>query len=161
MFYFLYKENQNDICKTSENKVNIGQLSSLFIDWIKTLKINNLNRKVNHKYTHTHTHTHTHVKLKSSYIQVRRPIRINNYHLKGLHHTYSKNNRQGAAKYTLTKKRKDIKLLVICSEIPCTQIPPITSWRMQNTHETAQQLEWVKKVSCFISVMQTLQHIQT
>ena len=39
--------------KTSENKVNKVQLSSLFIDWIKALKINDLNKKVNHKMIST------------------------------------------------------------------------------------------------------------
>ena len=39
--------------------------------------------------------------------------------------TYSKNTREGATQKQSTskKKRKDIKLLVICSEIPHTQIP--------------------------------------
>ena len=63
--------------------------------------------------------------LKIPYIQVKRPIKINKYCLKGLQDTYSKNTREGAikSKVQVNKKIKKIKLLVICSEIPHTQIP--------------------------------------
>ena len=46
---FTLQNSQNDLRKTSKNKVKNVQLSSLFIDRIKTLKINDLNRKVTHK----------------------------------------------------------------------------------------------------------------
>ena len=58
--------------------------------------------------------------LKIPYIQVKRPTKINKYHLKPLQDTYSKNKEQVKKK---KKKRKDIKLLLICSEISHTQIP--------------------------------------
>ena len=57
-------------------------------------------------------------------MQVKRPIKMNKYHLKSLQDTYSKNTREGATqKHSTSKQKKDIKLLVICSEIPQTQIP--------------------------------------
>ena len=64
------------------------------------------------------------INLKIPYIQVKRPIKINIYHLKSLQDMYSKNTCEGATKRQSTskQKKKDIKLLVICSKISHTQI---------------------------------------
>ena len=43
---------------------------------------------------------------KIPYIQVKRPIKINNYHLKSLEDTYSKNTREGATQKQSTSKQK-------------------------------------------------------
>ena len=61
--------------------------------------------------------------LKILHIQVKRPIKINKY-LKSLHDKYSKiyAKKLCKSKIQVSKKRKDIKLLVICSKIPHTQI---------------------------------------
>ena len=68
--------------------------------------------------------------LKIPYIQVKRLIKINKY-LKILQDTYSKYSRKGATQKQSTskQKRKEIKLLVICSEIPHTQIPHQVQFR--------------------------------
>ena len=47
---FALQNSQKDIRKTSKNNVKKVQLSSVFINWIKTLKIRNLNKKVTHKF---------------------------------------------------------------------------------------------------------------
>ena len=47
--------------------------------------------------------------LKIPYIQVKRPIKINKYHLKSLQDTYSKNNREGATQKQSTNKQKRYK----------------------------------------------------
>ena len=46
---FILQNSQNNLSKTSKNNINKVQLSSLFIDRIKTLKINDLNKKVTDK----------------------------------------------------------------------------------------------------------------
>ena len=58
-------------------------------------------------------------------MQVKRPTKINKHHLKSLQDTYSKNNGEEATqKQSASKtKKKDIKLLVIFSEIFHTHIP--------------------------------------
>ena len=43
---------------------------------------------------------------KIPYIQVKRPIKINKYHLKSLQDTYSKNTREGATQKQSTSKQK-------------------------------------------------------
>ena len=73
--------------------------------------------------------------LKIPYIQVKRPIKINKYHLKRLQDTYSKITVKEPHKSKAQINKKDIKLLVICSEIPHTQIPD---------HVTTSQLNFYK-----------------
>ena len=51
--------------------------------------------------------------LKIPYIQVKRPIKINKYHLKSLQDTYSKNTREGATQKQSTSKQK----LEICKTV--------------------------------------------
>ena len=46
---FTVQNSKNNLHKTSKNTVNKVHLSSIFIDWIKTLKMNNLNKKVTYK----------------------------------------------------------------------------------------------------------------
>ena len=56
-------------------------------------------------------------------MQVKRPMKIDKYHLKILQDTHSKipAKELHKSKVQVNKKRKDIKLLVICFEIPHTQ----------------------------------------
>ena len=44
--------------------------------------------------------------LKIPYIQVKRPIKINKYHLKILQDTYSRNTREGTTQKQSTSKQK-------------------------------------------------------
>ena len=46
--------------------------------------------------------------LKIPYIQVKRPIKINKYHIKSLQDTYSKNTREGVTQKQSTSKQKNI-----------------------------------------------------
>ena len=46
------------------------------------------------------------INLKIPYVQVKRPIKINKYHLKSLQDTYAKNAREGATQKQSTSKQK-------------------------------------------------------
>ena len=63
--------------------------------------------------------------LKISHIQVKRPIKINKYHLKSWQETLKKipSKKRHKSEAQLNKKRHDVKLWVIYYEIPNTQIP--------------------------------------
>ena len=72
-------------------------------------------------------------------MQVKRPIKMNKYHLKSLQDTYSKNTREGATQKQSTskQKKKRYKLLVICSKIPHTQIlHHVTISQLTGFHKT-------------------------
>ena len=75
--------------------------------------------------------------LKIPYIQVKRPIKINKYHLKRLQDTYSKNTREGATQKQSKSKQKKKRYKAISNLFrdTHTQIP---------NHVTTSQLNFDK-----------------